>query len=136
MLLTVSCHSGRNQWRNYGGGGGGVVAPPPPIGWGKNKIESDSRHTHMGVDPGGMGDISPQYFRWGGGGMACIMITPLPPIFHDLMSYYTDKISEVPTKIMKEIAGLKCRNATSFLARIHRYKTYKLSRCGRVAGSL
>ena len=31
------------------------------------------------------------------------------------MSYYTDKISEVPKKIMKEIAGIECRNAKNYL---------------------
>ena len=45
--------------------------------------------------------------------MSCIII---PPIFHGWMPYYSDKISEIPTKIMKEI-GLECRNVKNFLAR-------------------
>ena len=67
----------------------------------------------MGVDPGGggMGGYIPPPPNILGGGMACIII---PPIFHGWMSYYTDKISEVPTKIIKEIAGFKCRNAKKF----------------------
>ena len=39
------------------------------------------------------------------------------------MLYYTGKISEVPTKIMKEIAGLECRIAKIFLARSARSDT-------------
>ena len=78
----------------------------------------------MGVDPGGMGGgVYPPNIYVGGWP---VLSSPPPPIFHGSMSYHTDKISEVPTKIMKEIAGFECRNAP-----IHR-----LSRCGRVAGSL
>ena len=95
------------------------------------------KRVSMGVDPGGgggWGDISPPPNILGGG-MACIIIPP-PPIFHGWMSYYTDKISEVPTIIMKEIAGFECRNVKIFLARSARSHTYRLSRCGRLAGSL
>ena len=61
--------------------------------WRKNGMGVWRICNAMGVDPGGGGGgISPNIL---GGGMACIII---PPIFHDIMSYYTDKISEVPTK--------------------------------------
>ena len=40
--------------------------------------------------------------------MACIII---PQYFKIECHIYTDNISEVSTKIMKEIAGLECRNA-------------------------
>ena len=99
----------KHQWRNYGGGGarGARAPPPPPKSAGKKKGESDSRHTHPHTHthtwvsiPGGGGYIPPPNIL--GVGVACIII---PPIFHGWMSYYTEKISEVPTNIMKEIAG-------------------------------
>ena len=73
----------------------------------------------MGVDPGGGGG------GWGGyipppnilgGGVACIIIPPPPQYFTVECHYYTDKISEVPTNIIKEIAGFECRNVKIFLA--------------------
>ena len=62
---------------------------------------------------GGMGGIyPPQYFRWGGW-----PVQSSPPIFHGGISYYTNNICEVPTKMTQEIAGFECGNAKISLAR-------------------
>ena len=69
----------------------------------------------------GDGGFSPQYLR---SGITCIII---PQYFKIECYNYTGKISELPTKTMKEIAGLECRNVENFLPR---------SQCGCFAGSL
>ena len=75
-IMKISVSSGVTM-----GGGGGARAAPNRLA--KSFLESDSRHTHMSVDPGGMGDISPPPPNILGGGMACIITPPPPPIlFH------------------------------------------------------
>ena len=73
----------------------------------------------MGVDPGGMGGYIPPLPIFEVGDDLCYH--PPPPIFQGLMSYlFIPTIYlKIPTiKVMKEIAGLECRNANIFLARI------------------
>ena len=77
----------------------------------------------MCVDRGGMGVISPNIQ---GGGWPVLIIIP-QYLKVEYMSYHTDKISEVPTIIMKEISYLECRNANfSSLPHI----ILLVSRCG------
>ena len=79
---------------------------------------------------GGWGDISPPIFQVGG--MACTII---PPIFRGGISYYTNNICEVPTKIMQEIAGFECGNAKISLGSLCSFAFYRLSQCVWFAGS-
>ena len=112
-----------------------VIISPPRSMFLKNKWRSHRTAkctlTAMGVDPGGGGGDGgyippPPPHILGGGGL---YYHP-PNISRYNVILYRQNIWST-NKIMKETAGFECRNAKIFLARIHR-----LSRCGRLAGSL
>ena len=101
------------------GGTGGGGTPPPPPSAGKKKVIQDT-HTWVSIPRGMGGGIYPPNIL--GGGWP-VLSSPPPQYFTVECHIIPDKISEVPTNIMKEIAGFKCRNATIFLARSARSHT-------------